>query len=236
MEKQMPFHKETKTMIPNIIASTILCVPVSGWAYTNQTLHQKETSTYIGTIAKPVETVLQKKLEPIKADASISTKKHTQAIRMANAMDLPLDIVGGLTQEVMSTVNCMALNNFYEAGNQGVSGMQAVSQVVINRTESNMFPKSVCVVVAQKVKSTCQFSWKCQMKLPPLDKEKDVRWKRAVMVAKQFVVDGKRMKSLNNALFYHANYVSPNWKGVKKVAVVGDHVFYAKTKQQSEKS
>jgi spore germination cell wall hydrolase CwlJ-like protein len=30
------------------------------------------------------------------------------------------------------------------------------------------------------------------------------------------------------SLFYHADYVSPNWRGLQKVTVIGRHIFYVK--------
>jgi spore germination cell wall hydrolase CwlJ-like protein len=32
----------------------------------------------------------------------------------------------------------------------------------------------------------------------------------------------------NGSLFYHADYVSPNWRNLEKVTKIGAHIFYIK--------
>ncbi len=82
---------------------------------------------------------------------------------------------------------CLALNAYHEARNQDIRGMVAVSQVVINRVESDLFPDDVCEVVMQgptreswktrqyeyieeedrvyyPIRHRCQFSWYCDGK------------------------------------------------------------------------
>ena len=38
---------------------------------------------------------------------------------------------------------CLALNAYHEARNQDIRGMVAVSQVVMNRVESDLYPDNV---------------------------------------------------------------------------------------------
>ena len=44
---------------------------------------------------------------------------------------------------------CLADNMYFEARNQGTAGIIAVSNVVLNRVASDMYPNTVCGVVRQ---------------------------------------------------------------------------------------
>ena len=48
---------------------------------------------------------------------------------------------------LIEAVMCLALNAYWEARNQSQKGMIGVSQVVMNRVESEYFPNEVCEVV-----------------------------------------------------------------------------------------
>lgn len=54
-----------------------------------------------------------------------------------------------------SEVECLALNMYHEARGEGLDGLSAVSEVVLNRVEDKRFPNSVCEVIYQN----SQFSW-----------------------------------------------------------------------------
>jgi len=51
--------------------------------------------------------------------------------------------------------SCATWNLMHEARGEGLEGMQAVHQVVLNRTKSRKYPSTICGVVLQKY----QFSW-----------------------------------------------------------------------------
>jgi spore germination cell wall hydrolase CwlJ-like protein len=44
-------------------------------------------------------------------------------------------------------------------------------------------------------------------------------------VAYKVMIDGVRIPELKNAMFFHADYVSPNWRKKPK-AKIGRHIFY----------
>ncbi len=46
-------------------------------------------------------------------------------------------------------VECLSLNMYHEARNQGTAGLLAVSNVVLNRVNDERFPDTVCGVVKQ---------------------------------------------------------------------------------------
>ena len=130
--------------------------------------------------------------------------------------------------QVKKSLDCMAMNIYREAGYEPFEGKVAVAQVVMNRVASGKFPDTVCEVIYQKSflreKVVCQFSWYCDrvhMARPINQKAYD----EAYEVAKMVYLEKFRLESMENALFYHADYVSPNWK-LTKISQIGNHIFY----------
>jgi spore germination cell wall hydrolase CwlJ-like protein len=134
-----------------------------------------------------------------------------------------------ITAEVRNKqLECLARNIYYEAGNQPFEGKVAVAQVTINRAESGQFPSDICKVVYQKnivyERVLCQFSWYCET--ATMTKPKNtVVFKESEMVARQVLLEGFRLPSLKNALYFHATHINPKWNR-EKVAVIAGHVFY----------
>jgi spore germination cell wall hydrolase CwlJ-like protein len=130
---------------------------------------------------------------------------------------------------VEKQLDCLAMNVYKEAGFEPFEGKVAVAQVTLNRAEdtSGKFPKKVCEVVYQKnkfmEKVVCQFSWYCDhTKNSPVNKE---AYDQSYAVAKKVLLEGFRLDGLRNALYYHADYINPNWH-LKKITKIGQHVFY----------
>lgn len=130
--------------------------------------------------------------------------------------------------EVEKSLDCLAINIYREAGNEPFEGKVAVAQVTMNRVNSNKFPRSVCAVVYQKTRFTervvCQFSWYCDSKHRnrPVN---DELYEESYRVAKMVFLEDFRLESIDKALYYHADYVSPNWK-LKRITKIGTHIFY----------
>lgn len=118
-------------------------------------------------------------------------------------------------------LQCLARNAYFEAGNQTEKGMIAVNNVVMNRVEDRRFPKTPCEVIKQRSRGVCQFSWVCEGKNRIRNME---TYRRARATAERVYLD-QTYDVTHGALFYHANYVNPNW-GLTKVARIGAHIFY----------
>lgn len=56
---------------------------------------------------------------------------------------------------------CLARNIYFESRGQSLQGQKAVAFVTLNRVKDARFPKTICDVVHQQTKGTCQFSWVC---------------------------------------------------------------------------
>jgi spore germination cell wall hydrolase CwlJ-like protein len=123
---------------------------------------------------------------------------------------------------------CLAKNIYYEAGNQPFEGKVAVAQVTINRTESGQYPSDVCKTIYQKnvvyEKVLCQFSWVCDRDttVRPINK---ANFRESEEVAKKVLLEGFRLPSLKDAMYFHGDYINPGWKR-ERIAKIGNHIFY----------
>ena len=130
---------------------------------------------------------------------------------------------------------CLADNIYREAGYEPFEGKVAVAQVTLNRTRNPNFPNDVCGVVYQKTvvmkKVVCQFSWHCDSaaKRRPVNR---AAYAESYEVAKKVLLEGFRLSTINNALYYHADYVDPKW-GKERIAKIGNHIFYSNRKARS---
>ena len=152
------------------------------------------------------------------------------------AIDFKIDkmtIIDIETEEVVTLaertrqLDCLAINVYKEAGYEPFEGKVAVAQVTLNRVADSDFPNDVCGVVYQKTKGTkvvCQFSWYCDRthRDRPVG---DKAYEESYEVAKKVLLENFKLNSINEALYYHADYVNPRWNKIK-VAKIGRHIFY----------
>lgn len=134
--------------------------------------------------------------------------------RLSNALDASRDL------------ECLTQAAYYEARGEGVEGMRAVAQVVLNRARHPAFPRSVCGVVFQGSgrKVGCQFSFTCDGSMRGAVNR--AAWDRARNVASA-ALSGAVYAGVGNATFFHTTAVTPSWRNsFLRVAQVGNHVFY----------
>ena len=146
-------------------------------------------------------------------------------LRAAEAMN-PTKITAGVREKQL---DCLAQNIYHEAGYEPFEGKAAVAQVTLNRAESGKFPGDICKVVYQKNivydKVLCQFSWYCEGKAGIKPKNREA-YEQSMEAAKKVLLEGFRLPSLENAMYYHADYVNPKWNK-ERVAKIGAHIFYS---------
>jgi len=116
--------------------------------------------------------------------------------------------------------DCLAGAVYFESKGEPLEGQLAVAEVVINRANSGRFPSSYCGVVTQKR----QFSFVRGGRIPAIRRSSPA-WRKAVAIARIAARD-LADSTVSNALFFHARYVSPNWRGLTRMAAVGNHIFY----------
>jgi len=124
------------------------------------------------------------------------------------------------TKVADSEHECLAGAVYFESKGEPLEGQLAVAEVVINRAQSGKYPKTLCGVVKQRH----QFSFIRAGQFPPIQKASEA-WRRAVAIAHialQDLADSRAAK----AMFFHAKYVSPRWRGLTRIASVGNHIFY----------
>ena len=146
-----------------------------------------------------------------------------------------------LTPEAQRQVTCLAGNIYFEARSEPKEGQIAVAFVTLNRVESSDFPNNICDVVTQKrrVESigdrrlVCQFSWYCESK-PKwqyynaiLTNNTTKKYDEVLDIAIYVYANQDKLKDpTNGSLYYHADYVKPNWRNLDKHVTIGRHIFY----------
>ena len=128
--------------------------------------------------------------------------------------------------------NCLALNVYFEARNQDTPGQIAVAFVTINRKLNKYFKNDVCEIVKQgykKDRKSCAFSWYCD---GVSDRPRDnSAWKMANRVANWTIENYYTQLEYytDKPTHYHADYIKKPWwtKDMKRVAKIGNHIFYA---------
>jgi spore germination cell wall hydrolase CwlJ-like protein len=129
-----------------------------------------------------------------------------------------------LTKDAKKQVDCLADNIYFEAGHEPENGRVAVALVTMNRVQDPRYPKDICSVVKQKVNYTCQFTWFCEEGKRVSNSQ---AYKEARRVALFVYANYDKIKDVTHgALFYHADYVNPRWRGLEKTTVIGRHIFY----------
>ena len=163
------------------------------------------------SVALAVISVTDSKLEALKASNKVARQGFISVADKTKQLD------------------CLTRNIYWEAATEPFEGKVAVAQVTINRVASGRFAPDICGVVYQKNviydRVVCQFSWFCDgsSKIRPIY---PAHWKESEEVAKKVLLEGFRLPSVKNALYFHADYVKPQW-GKPQVAKFGRHIFYA---------
>lgn len=146
----------------------------------------------------------------------------------------PLSDAGIGIKELDRQLACMTENIYWEAASEPAEGKIAVAQIVMNRVESPDFPNDPCSVIYQKdifySRVVCQFSWFC---MPGFTDRKinQAMWQESQLAAKKVMLEGFRLPSLEGALYYHADYVNPQWR-LDRITQIGRHIFYQPRDQQ----
>jgi spore germination cell wall hydrolase CwlJ-like protein len=146
-----------------------------------------------------------------------------------------------LTPEAQRQVSCLASNIYFEARSEPIDGQIAVAFVTLNRVASQDFPNTICDVVKQKSRVerigdkriVCQFSWYCETKPKGqyynmlLTNDTTKKYNDVLEVAIHVYANQEKLiDPTNGSLFYHADYVSPNWRNLDRHVVIGRHIFY----------
>ena len=143
-----------------------------------------------------------------------------------------------MTVDDIASIECLALNIYWETRAVSLADAMAVSDVVQNRVNHKHFPDTICDVIYQgekkpswkdpnkmvMVRNRCQFSWYCDGKS---DVPSDITaWDRSRKFARYFYLGAYRGLT-EGATHYHATYVKPYWSTKKdRIGRIGSHIFY----------
>lgn len=131
--------------------------------------------------------------------------------------------------EKFKQLECLTRNIYWEAAGEPFEGKVAVAQVTMNRLHDGRFGSTVCEVVHSRnvvyQKVVCQFTWTCQNfhKVRPVNPG---AWQESEVIAQKVMLENFRLPGLDKALYFHADYVNPNWNKTR-LTKIGRHIFYA---------
>ena len=126
-----------------------------------------------------------------------------------------------MQDDMSGDLKCLAQAIYFEARGEPLAGQLAVARVIVNRTQSPLFPSDYCSVVTQPA----QFSFVRNGRIPAV-KGNSRAWQRAKAMAR--IAHQELWESeAKDALFFHATYVRPSWAQTKLArATIDSHVFY----------
>jgi spore germination cell wall hydrolase CwlJ-like protein len=150
-------------------------------------------------------------------------------------LDAPLPAIAmtdGLTEEWLmarsvptgdASWECLTEALYFEARGESLEGQIAVAEVILNRVDSPLYPRTVCGVVKQRGGGGCQFSYVCHGKTK-------MREKKAADLAGRIaraMLDGAPRVLTDGATHFHTRGVKPSWsKRFARTAAIGAHLFY----------
>jgi spore germination cell wall hydrolase CwlJ-like protein len=127
---------------------------------------------------------------------------------------------------------CLAKTIYHEARGEDVAGQVAVAEVVLNRLDDPRFPRSICAVVRQGNRSSCQFSWTCDGRSDAVGDAE--AWDRATKIARA-MLDGTPRRLTEGATFFHTRTARPTWaRRFERTVKIGGHTFYRRPLQTAE--
>jgi spore germination cell wall hydrolase CwlJ-like protein len=136
---------------------------------------------------------------------------------------LTLVVLAAITSPLFATntasrdERCLAEVVYREANGEPLLGKIAVAQVVLNRTNHQDFPSTICKVVFEKNQFSWTKGWNGRFK-----------YNQQSLQAARLVITGDFQLEDFNALWFHNKSVKPKWsKKLKLVKKIKNHYFYA---------
>jgi spore germination cell wall hydrolase CwlJ-like protein len=207
------------------IKPIILCTIIPVVAFLLWSLSNNNNYDYSDTIANPV---LEIEVDSVTIVSSIKLPEIEEFEKVEDTIVTKLVNI----EPNHNHVKCMATNIYHESAGEPFMGQVAVGRVVMNRVLHG-FASDPCKVIYQshkimvedKEKIRCQFSWVCQGKSQPSNSNPG--YIEAENIAKRILTENAWKDDIpDNILFFHNNTVNPRWKYRKEFSI-GGHVFYS---------
>lgn len=119
---------------------------------------------------------------------------------------------------------CLTEAIYFEARGETLKGQFAVAEVILNRVDSGLYPRSVCGVVRQRGGGGCQFSYVCDGHADSMHERgaRDLAGRIA-----RVMLDGAPRALTDGATHFHTRGVRPDWaRRFPHTASIGVHLFY----------
>ena len=173
------------------------------------------TDETVPAAAAPVQFVSQEVVQP-------TPEPKAADARLAEAGSLS-ELVAAMPEggSMSREMECLAGAIYFESRGEPLAGQLAVGQVIVNRSESGIFPSDYCGVVYQR----SQFSFVRGGTMPRIDRG-SAAWHRATAIAR-IAHEGLWDSKAGDSLYFHARYVKPSWSRTKIArATIDSHIFY----------
>ena len=173
------------------------------------------TDETVPAAAAPVQFVSQEVVQP-------TPEPKAADARLAEAGSLS-ELVAAMPEggSMSREMECLAGAIYFESRGEPLAGQLAVGQVIVNRSESGIFPSDYCGVVYQR----SQFSFVRGGTMPRIDRG-SAAWHRASAIAR-IAHEGLWDSQAGDSLYFHARYVKPSWSRTKIArATIDSHIFY----------
>lgn len=175
-----------------------------------------ETWDLIAKGKKRLALAAEKMLESASAEGPTGSQPMEIHYERAWLMSQPL--AGGSTEW-----QCLTRAIYFEARGESLRGQFAVAEVILNRRDSGRYPSSVCGVVDQRTRTTCQFSFVCD----GVTRMSDSRARGIAGQIARLMLDGAPRQLTKGATHFHTTRVQPAWsRKFPQTAAIGSHLFY----------
>lgn len=119
---------------------------------------------------------------------------------------------------------CLTEAIYFEARGETLKGQFAVAEVILNRVDSGLYPRSICGVVHQRGGGACQFSFVCD---GYADKMREPGARAIAARIARVMLDGAPRVLTEGATHFHTRNVRPGWSHrFARTASIGSHLFY----------
>ncbi|VDC32975.1 cell wall hydrolase [Pseudogemmobacter humi] len=176
---------------------------------------------------KKIRRVIVKKSETPKAGFQLFGKKSPAPEAPAQTMTVRYDAGWLMAQpapEGGQEWQCLTEAIYFESRGESLKGQFAVAEVILNRVESGLYPRSVCGVVKQRGGGGCQFSYTCN---GSSTKMRDGYSREIAGRIASVMLNGAPRELTAGATHFHTRAVAPSWsKRFARTISIGSHLFY----------
>jgi spore germination cell wall hydrolase CwlJ-like protein len=121
---------------------------------------------------------------------------------------------------------CLTEAIYFEARGESLAGQVGVAEVILNRVDSPLYPRTVCGVVRQRGSGGCQFSYICDGRADRMREKAPADLAGRIARA---MLDGAPRVLTEGATSFHTRSVRPSWsRRYIQTASIGAHLFYRK--------